>query len=49
MDWVPVSKEKLEGILAEELEALRPEVMRGSTSNTLFLRSSCHVFGARTL
>jgi len=28
MDWVPVSKERFEGILAEELEALRPEVMR---------------------
>jgi len=28
MDWVPVSKETFEGILAEELEALRPEVMR---------------------
>jgi len=25
MDSVPVSKEKFEGILAEELEALRPE------------------------
>jgi hypothetical protein len=28
MDWVPVSKESLKVILAEELEALRPEVMR---------------------
>jgi|HubBroStandDraft_2_1064218.scaffolds.fasta_scaffold41953_2 hypothetical protein len=27
MDWVPVSKEKFEGILAEERAALRPEVM----------------------
>ena len=27
MDWVPVSKEKFEGILAEELVALRPEVI----------------------
>jgi hypothetical protein len=28
MEWVPVSKEKFEAILAEELETLRPEVMR---------------------
>jgi hypothetical protein len=28
MDWVPVSKTKFEGILAKELEALRPEVLR---------------------
>ena len=28
MDWVPVSKETFEAILAEELETLRPEVMR---------------------
>jgi hypothetical protein len=28
MDWVPVSKEKFEAILTDELETLRPEVIR---------------------
>jgi hypothetical protein len=28
MEWLPVSKEKFEGILREEIGALRPEVLR---------------------
>jgi len=28
MEWGPVNREKFESILAEETEALRPEVMR---------------------